>query len=63
VKALLDAVLVDIGGTLVESAPAGSGVDGLEVDVQVRVLVLQLPELPHDVLDRRVPGHALEFVD
>jgi nicotinate-nucleotide--dimethylbenzimidazole phosphoribosyltransferase len=37
VKALLDAVLVDIGGTLVESAPAATAVESLEVTLRASV--------------------------
>ena len=36
-KALLDAVLVDIGGTLVESAPPGTAVEALEVALRSKV--------------------------
>jgi nicotinate-nucleotide--dimethylbenzimidazole phosphoribosyltransferase len=38
VKALLDAVLVDIGGTLVESAPAATAVDSLDVMLRAGVV-------------------------
>ena len=37
-KALLDAVLVDIGGTLVESAPAATAVESLEVSLREQVV-------------------------
>lgn len=37
-KALLDAVLVDIGGTLVEAAPAATPVESLEVTLRDRVV-------------------------
>lgn len=37
-KALLDAVLVDIGGTLVESAPAATAVESLEVALRDKVV-------------------------
>jgi len=38
VKALLDAVLVDIGGTLVESAPAATAVESLEVSLRANTV-------------------------
>jgi nicotinate-nucleotide--dimethylbenzimidazole phosphoribosyltransferase len=57
-KALLDAVLVDIGGTLVESAPAGTPVADLEVHLRDSA-VADLTWLRHTVIVGAVTNTAM----